>query len=380
MNSDSKKRILIVDDESLAIKVLALMLEPDYITIAAVNGDEALAAARADPPPDIVLLDVMMSDMDGYEVCRQLKAEPETADIPVIFVTALDQRGNEAYGFEVGAVDYITKPIAEEIVRARVRTHLALVASLRELKKNQKTIQSRNAELDEMNQLKNKFIGMAAHDLRNPIVSILGFTDVLLSDDELEAEDSKRYLEIISAACKKMLDLISDTLEVSVIESGELLLNPGFGSLAELVIERLQILDPIAARKNIEIVKNFDTVENSWFDPSRVAQVIDNLISNAIKFSPHDKKIFVSLDETDDDVTISIKDQGPGIAAEDQHRMFDHFQKLRNKPTDGESSTGLGLAIAKKIVDVHGGRINVESKAGDGATFSFSLPRDNFQD
>lgn len=356
------------------------MLEPDYITIAAVNGDEALAAARADPPPDIVLLDVMMSDMDGYEVCRQLKAEPETADIPVIFVTALDQRGNEAYGFEVGAVDYITKPIAEEIVRARVRTHLALVASLRELKKNQKTIQSRNAELDEMNQLKNKFIGMAAHDLRNPIVSILGFTDVLLSDDELEAEDSKRYLEIISAACKKMLDLISDTLEVSVIESGELLLNPGFGSLAELVIERLQILDPIAARKNIEIVKNFDTVENSWFDPSRVAQVIDNLISNAIKFSPHDKKIFVSLDETDDDVTISIKDQGPGIAAEDQHRMFDHFQKLRNKPTDGESSTGLGLAIAKKIVDVHGGRINVESKAGDGATFSFSLPRDNFQD
>jgi len=379
MNSDDRKRILIVDDESLASKVMTLILEPEYTITAAVNGDQALIAAHADPPPDLILLDIMMPGMDGYEVCTRLKADQSTADIPIIFVTALDQRRNETHGFEVGAVDYITKPIVEEIVLARVRTHLALVESLRQLKKNQKTIESRNTELDEMNQLKNKFIGMAAHDLRNPIVSILGFADVLLADEQLSTEASKRYLNIISAACNKMLDLISDTLDVSVIESGELVLNLGIGSLADLVDERIQIFEPIAIRKEIEIVKQFSNAEDSWFDPSRVAQILDNLISNAIKFSPHGTKISVALEEADDMLKISIKDQGPGIPVEDQHRMFDTFQKLKNKPTDGESSTGLGLAIAKKIVDVHKGSISVESEPGEGATFAFALPKDNIQ-
>jgi signal transduction histidine kinase len=297
----------------------------------------------------------------------------------VIFVTALDKKRDEIRGFEFGAVDYIAKPIVQETLLARVHVHLALEDSLKQLKRNQITIESRNAELDEMNQLKNKFISMAAHDLRNPIVSILGFAEVLLSETQLSTEDSRRYLKIITAACNKMLDLISDTLDVSVIESGELVLNLGIGSLADLVAERVQIFEPIARRKNIEIVKQFSNVEDSWFDPSRIAQVLDNLISNAIKFSPHGKQIFVSLKELNDLLIISIKDQGPGIPAEDQYRVFDHFQTLQAKPTDGESSTGLGLAIVKNIVDVHKGTISVESEPGEGATFAFTLPKEDIQ-
>jgi len=174
-----------------------------------------------------------------------------------------------------------------------------------------------------------------------------------------------------------MLDLISDMLDVSVIESGELVLNMGIGSLAKLVNERVQIFEPIANKKNIDIVNKYSNVGDSWFDPNRVAQILDNLIGNAIKFSPSGKQVITTVEEVDDLVMISITDQGPGISAEDQLRMFDYFEKLDNKPTDEKSGTGLGLAIVKKIVDVHHGTIVVDSEPGSGATFSFVLPKDN---
>lgn len=400
MNSGVKKRILIVDDESLNIDILTLWLESDYTITGALSGQGALEAAHSDPPPNLILMDVTMPEMDGYEICSLLKADPDTADIPVIFVTALDQEQDETLGFEVGAVDYIAKPIVPEIVQARVRIHLAFDESLREIKKYQKIIGFRNAELDkmerqrdkfisminvrnaklrEMNRQKNKLTGMAAHDLRIPIVSILRFADVLLSAQQLNTEDSKRYLGLISTACNKMLDLISDMLDVSAVETGDLDLNLDIGSLTELVNERVQIFEPIAAEKNIEIVKQFSLVEDSWFDRSRIAQILDNLIGNAIKFSPTGKKVFVTLEEVDDLLMISIRDQGPGIAAEDQLKMSDRLQQLPNKPMEGEPGTDLGLAIAKKIIDGHKGTLIVESKPGKGATFAFTLPKEIIQ-
>lgn len=379
MNPDDEKRILIVDDQSLILQAMTLILEPYYTIVTAINGEEGLLAAHANPPPDLILLDIKMPGIDGYEVCSRLKADQDTRDIPVIFVTALDRKQDEIRGFEVGAVDYVAKPIVQKTLLARVHIHLALEESLQKLKENQKIIEARNAELDEMNQLKNKFIGIAAHDLRNPIVSILGFTEVLLSEEQLSTEDTRRYLGIISAACNKMLDLISDTLDVSVIESGELILNLGIGALADLVNERVQLFEPIATKKNIDIVKQLSYLGDSWFDPSRVAQVLDNLISNAIKFSPHGTEVSVNLEEVGDLVMISIKDQGPGVSDKDKLKIFNRFQKLQNKPTAGESSTGLGLAIVKKIVDVHHGTLMLESEPGKGATFSFALPRENIQ-
>lgn len=379
MNPDDEKRILIVDDQNLILQAMTLILEPYYTIVTANNGEEGLLAAHANPPPDLILLDIKMPGIDGYEVCSRLKADQDTRDIPVIFVTALDRKQDEIRGFEVGAVDYVAKPIVQKTLLARVHIHLALEESLQKLKENQKIIEARNAELDEMNQLKNKFIGIAAHDLRNPIVSILGFTEVLLSEEQLSTEDTRRYLGIISAACNKMLDLISDTLDVSVIESGELILNLGIGALADLVNERVQLFEPIATKKNIDIVKQLSYLGDSWFDPSRIAQVLDNLISNAIKFSPHGTEVSVTLEEVGDLVMISIKDQGPGVSDKDKLKIFDRFQKLLNKPTAGESSTGLGLAIVKKIVEVHHGTLMVESEPSNGATFSFALPKENIQ-
>ena len=397
MNSNDKKRILIVDDEELNIDILAVWLEANYTITGAVDGQQALELAQSEPKPNLILLDVTMPGMDGYEICGRLKSNPATIDIPVIFVTALDHEHDETLGFEMGAVDYIAKPIVPEIVQARIRVHLALEESLGELRRYQRIIGLRNAELDKMNLQKNKFIGiikarnaklrdmiqqkhkltgMAAHDLRNPIVSILGFADVLRSEQQPDAEDSKRYLSLISTACNKMLDLITDTLDVSAVESGDLVLNLSIGSLADLVKERVQIFEPIATKKNIDILNQLSVVEDSWFDRSRVAQILDNLIGNAIKFSPMGKKVIVTLEEVDDLLMISIRDQGPGIAAEDQRKMSDHFQQLPDQPTAGVSSIDLGLAITKKIVDSHQGTIIVESEPGKGATFAFALPKE----
>lgn len=400
MNSDNKKRILIVDDERLNIDVLAVWLEANYTIVGAVDGEEALELAQTDPQPNLILLDVTMPEMDGYEICSRLKANPLTEDIPVIFVTALDHEQDETVGFQVGAVDYIAKPIVPEIVQARVRVHLALEESLSRVKKYQKIIGARNAELNKLNEQRNKFVGMikarnsklreinqqqykltgmAAHDLRNPIISILGFADLLRAEEQLDSEDSKRYLGLISDACNKMLDLITDTLDIAVVESGDLLLNLETGSLSDLVNERVKVFEPIATKKNIEIVKLFSTAETSRFDRSRIAQILDNLIGNAIKFSPEGKNVIVTLEEMDELLMISIRDQGPGIAPEDKLKMSHHFQQLPNQSTDVDSPTGLGLAITKKIIDGHQGTIMVESEPGNGATFAFALPKEIIQ-
>jgi signal transduction histidine kinase len=397
MNSNDKKRILIVDDEELNIEVLTVWLEANYSITGAVDGAQALELAQSDPKPNLILLDVTMPGMDGYEICGRLKANPATTDIPVIFVTALDHEHDETLGFEVGAVDYIAKPIVPEIVQARIRVHLALEESLGELRRYQRIIGLRNAELDKMSLQKNKFIGMikarnaklrdmiqqkhkltgmAAHDLRNPIVSILGFADALRSEQQPDAEDSKRYLSLISTACNKMLDLITGTLDVSAVESGDLVLNLGVGSLADLIKERVEIFKPIATKKNIDILNQLSVIEDSRFDRNRVAQILDNLIGNALKFSPMGKKVFVTLEEVDDLLMISIRDQGPGIAAEEQRKMSDHFQQLPGQTTAGVPGTDLGLAITKKIVDSHQGTIIVDSEPGEGATFAFALPKE----
>jgi signal transduction histidine kinase len=403
MNPDNKKRILIVDDQSLILRALTLMLEPLYEITGVLEADQALQAAKSDPQPDLILLDVKMPEIDGYEVCRRLKADQSTQSIPVIFVTAMDRKRDEVQGFEAGAVDYIAKPIVQETLLARVEVHLAL-------QENQKLLALSNNELEEMHQLVNKFIGMTAHDLRGPIASIQAYADVLGSTPQSDPEGAGQYPAVISAACNRMLEHISDTLNVSMVESGELVLRLGASSLADLVTDRVQILEPIAKMKNVELVRKCDIADNSWFDSDRVSRVLDKLITNAIKFSPEGTQVIITLEDVGDHLRVSIMDQGPGLSDEELSGIFDHeqtlpsesgdgepdadlgqtiarkiadvhrgmldrFQKLRKKPTDDKPGAHLGLAIAKTIVDAHQGVIMVESEPGKGATFSFSLPK-----
>ena len=232
-----------------------------------------------------------------------------------------------------------------------------------------------NQKLVELNELKNKFLGIASHDLRNPLASIRGYSKFLLDKGTQIKEDTRQeFLTTIKNVSGNMLELISNLLDISVIESGQLQLNPEKSSIKKLAEEKIHLQQILADKKNIVLHADLEEVPEFYFDANRMGQVVDNLLSNAVKYSPPDKEIFIKLVSNEETMTLSVKDEGPGISLDEQGQLFQHFKKLSARPTGGESSSGLGLAIAQRIVEEHQGDIGVDSQLGHGATFHFSLP------
>ncbi|MBF0318308.1 MAG: HAMP domain-containing histidine kinase [Nitrospirae bacterium] len=230
-------------------------------------------------------------------------------------------------------------------------------------------------KLVELNDLKNKFLGIAAHDLRNPLASIRGFAELMIEGATGQVnEEQKEFLSIIHDTASRMLSLLNNLLDVSVIESGRFELRLQKASLKELVSKSVRLNKMAAEGKGISIVENLSDVPEAEFDPERITQVVDNLLSNAAKFSPAGSTVTVTLREEGGNLYMGVRDEGPGISAEDKVKLFGEFQKLSARPTGGEKSTGLGLAIVKKIIQAHGGDITVESHPGSGAEFIFSIP------
>jgi signal transduction histidine kinase len=363
-----KKKILIVDDIPSNIQILAEAMRDDYQIIFATKGEEALKIAMADQPPDLILLDIMLPDIDGYSVCRHLKNESTTREIPIIFITAKSEETDETMGFESGGVDYIIKPFSIPIVKARVQTHI-------ELKRKRDMLKEMADRLEQLNQTKNKFLGIAAHDLRSPLGSVRGFSRLL--SEELSGQlssDQEEFLDIIYQQSNHMLALVEDLLDVAVIESGKLDLRIQKDSVIEMIEKRIRLFQHKLNKKHIKISTRFDDVPEIAFDRIRLSQVIDNLLSNAIKFSPENGKIFVNVYIIDDRIRIDVIDEGPGILLEHQPHIFGAFQKFRKKQAGSEKSTGLGLLIVKRIIEAHNGSIRVVSEPGKGTTMSFTLP------
>ncbi len=227
--------------------------------------------------------------------------------------------------------------------------------------------------LKALNKLKDKHLGIAAHDLRNPIAAIHGLSD-LLADPELDEESRRTYIESINTVSKQMLILVNDLLDISVIESGKFDLNKIPVNLSVILRERAELMAINAKNKNITLTTALDEVPDLPMDVDRMRQVVDNLLSNAVKFSPRGTTVHLAGGQKDDDLVFSVADEGPGIAQEDLAKLFGVFQKLDIQPTAGERSTGLGLSIVKRIVDAHGGKISVESEVGKGSTFTVTIP------
>ena len=228
--------------------------------------------------------------------------------------------------------------------------------------------------LKELNQLKDKYLGIAAHDLRNPLSSIRGMSDMLIEMD-LDEETRLSFARSINRVSNQMLILINDLLDVSVIESGGFELRMTEGNLADLALECAKIATVLAREKDITLDTAAEEVPDSRFDADRLRQVIDNLLSNAIKFSKSGTTIRLACRSTPDGTEISVSDQGPGIPTDELDAMFETFQTLSTRPTGGEKSTGLGLSIVKKIVDSHDADILVDSDVGVGTTFVIRMPR-----
>ncbi len=371
----SGAKVMLVDDTPANIDVMRKTLEPEGYNISmAPNGEVALKVIPRSMP-ELILLDVMMPGIDGFETCRQLKANEATKGISIIFITAKSEIEDLVKGFSMGAVDYITKPFRQEEVTARVRSHLTISHLMKENSELIYKLQCSNEELKTLNDDKNRFLGMAVHDIRNPLNSIKGFSEILMEDEEEPlTEEQEESVEIIHDVSISMLDLINDLLDINSIQRGELKLKPEKGMLKETIEKQVKINKKIADKKHISINSTFADMAEMSFDHSKVAQVIDNLISNAIKYSPSNSSIHIKTSLEDGMAKVSVKDSGEGLSKEDQEKICTPFQKLSARPTNGESSTGLGLSIVKKILDTHNGELSIESELGKGSTFSFTIP------
>ncbi|MBF0272480.1 MAG: response regulator [Magnetococcales bacterium] len=359
--SEDQAKILIVDDETTNIDVLVGLLEHACKTVVAKNGEQAIKRAKVIPRPDLILLDIVMPDIDGFEVCRRLKADPETSGIPIIFITGKESEEDETQGLAVGAVDFIRKPFRPAVALARIQTQLAL--------------QRQRLHLIELNEIKNRFLGMAAHDLRNPLNSISGLSEILLTM-ELDETEERSFIQTIHDVSGQMLKLIHDLLDVTTLESGHFVLDKQRCDLSGLVAERVEILKFAARQKGVTIRTELTETPGTPLDPDRLAQVIDNLLSNAIKFTPSDSEVQVRVGTGNNQVYFQVVDQGPGIPDTERHRLFEAFQKLSTRPTAREKSTGLGLSIVKRIVDAHHGEIVVANNVDRGAIFTCFFPGD----
>jgi len=230
-----------------------------------------------------------------------------------------------------------------------------------------------NEKLTVLNMDKDRYLGIAAHDLRNPLSSMRGLAQLML-EMPLEPPQQKEFLETIHRTSDEMLALVNDLLDVSVIESGKLALKRSDQDIVKMVQRRVRHLEPHARSKNIALAVDAPDGQRASIDGARFNQVVDNLVSNAIKFSPPGTTVKVSLRSSDGNLLFSVQDQGPGISEEDRKLLFRSFQKLSARPTGGEKSTGLGLAIVKKIVDAHGGHITVDGAPGGGTMFTVTVP------
>ncbi|MDP3068826.1 MAG: hybrid sensor histidine kinase/response regulator [Opitutaceae bacterium] len=358
------RKILIVDDDRLSIRILGGILKTDgYVWAEAHTGEGAIQRYK-DFAPDLILMDVLMPGIDGFETCRRLKQAYGETSAPVIFITAKTDSDDVVKGLTAGGVDYLPKPFKPKEVLARIRSHLHSQALLEQLSK--------------ANAAKNRFLGMAAHDLRNPLASIRGFAEFLaegaggpLNADQLEMVQS------IHSASQSMLDMVNELLDVATIEAGELKLNIDQHNLRDVVAKSVALTNMEAAKKKTHITFVPPAAPIApYIDAAKMKQVIDNLLSNAVKYSPPGSSIAVlaSIDEAAGTCSVAVRDQGPGIPESERDKLFKDFGRLSSKPTGGEKSTGLGLAIVRKIVEAHGGTITAENLPAQGCEFRFIIP------
>lgn len=366
----SNKVILVIDDSALERKLITKVLERNnFVVHQAVSGEDGLNVIQT-LKPDLILLDILMPGMDGMQTCVELKKHPNCEDVAIIFMTGLTDSEDILKAFSTGASDYITKPYRMKEAMARIETHLKVRTLLDQHKQFIQALKKANKE-------KSKFLGVASHDLKNPLISINGLSSFLKSGKfgAMSSTQAEMVASIFEAS-EAMLALVNDLFDVALIETGQMNFEMDEVDLGNVVSTSVNLYRVTAEKKSINIDfvrKSFpDTV---YSDKRQIRRVIDNLVSNAIKFSPRDTVITVTLDTEEDWAVISVSDEGPGIPEDEFEKLFKSFSKTSVQPTAGESSTGLGLNICKKILAGHRGNIIVENLPEKGAKFSVKLQR-----
>jgi len=360
--------ILVVDDNPKNLQIIALTLRDlNYRLIIADGGQKAIELSeRYDI--DLILLDVMMPGTDGFEVCKVVKSNPKNEGIPIIFLTALSEKTNLVKGFELGAVDYITKPFNKEELVSRIKTHLDLKFARDEL-------QRMATHLTELNTIKDKMFSVIGHDLRSPIGSLKMMLEMLAVN--LEKYDREKFKEIIGSLSKtsdEVFSLLENLLWWARSQSGNMSIISENIELSTLISTLYYLNKSSLSLKKIQFETNIK--EDTWIyaDLNIIKTVLHNLLTNAIKFTPAGGLVSISSENNGNRVKISVSDNGLGISEENLTKLFDEKQHYTTPGTSNESGSGLGLLLCKNFVQANNGEIWVKSKPGIGSTFTIEIP------
>jgi signal transduction histidine kinase len=314
--------------------------------------------------PDSIIVDAAE---EGIEICRRLKENMAARDIPVIFIAEANNRNSAQTALQCGAADFLAKPFADGELLARVRLNLELSEARRELRQGEHRLRKLRAE-------KNEFLSIVAHDLRSPLSNIVTSADIVVSDTELPREQVDEFLQIIASSARHMIHLVENLMDLNAIEQGRMKLQIAPCELSEVVRGIAANYDVRAKAKQQELKLWEDAGPFvALTDHHSAIQIFDNLVSNAIKYSPAGKRIDIRLRRRNGMIRCEVQDEGPGLNKDDLQKMFGKFAKLSARPTGGEPSTGLGLSIVKKMVDASGGNVWCESEPGKGSTFVVEL-------
>ncbi|TAL71082.1 MAG: response regulator [Bacteroidetes bacterium] len=362
-------KVLVVDDEPIMAQLIKNYFSLyNYNILVCHDGLTALQTISQNPDFDLIVLDVMMPNMSGLDVARQIRQNYSLFELPILILTARNQIADLVEGFEAGANDYLLKPFDGNELIARGKT----LIKLRRLTKV-------NLILQEAIELKNQFINMTVHDLKNPLNVIQGIS-VMLKDLGIKDPTESEMIDLIFESSTLMSNLINELLENASLESGKLTIDKKVIDLNEVVEDIIIGNRSRAENKQQQLIFNPGNKENCFIngDNIRIYEIIDNLVSNAIKYSPKAMPININTSyikiKRNRFIRCEVRDEGPGMSHEDMKKLFGKFQRLSAQPTGGESSTGLGLSIVKQLVELHDGTIWAESELGKGSSFFVQFP------
>ena len=376
---DKQNSLLIVDDDASSLMELASILRQDYKIYAVKDGKPALEKAN-EAIPDLILLDVVMQGMNGFEVLAELKKNEKTEHIPVIFITGMSDLEGEREGFEKGAVDYIRKPFDATVVRHRVRLQIQIVNLQRDL-----SLAASVAEA--ANQSKSSFVANMSHEIRTPMNAIMGITDILLQSDHKLHDEVTIGLEKIYASSQMLLNLINDILDFSKMEAGKLDILPSKYSISEMISDSVYLNIMRIGSKEIEFKLDIsiDIPEKLIGDELRIKQILNNLLSNAFKYTDSGSVTLAVKHETNPadgsfTLILTVTDTGYGMSKEQLASLFDEYSRFDEGTRPSIEGTGLGLSIMRLLVDLMHGDVHVESEPGVGTSVTVKLPQGVFDD
>ncbi len=369
-DTPARTTILVVDDDRRNRQLARAYLERLYEVVEAEDGASALEVLGSQSI-DLVLLDVMMPGMSGFECCREIKKRHSEPYLPVILLTALSEREDRHRGLEAGADDFLGKPMDTHELMLRVRTFLRLRAQDVELRRREATIRSQLEDLRELDGLKDDLVSLLVHDLRNPLTGILGFLTIMREDtqDVAMQDDLDRAVQ----ATVKLRETIEDLLQVRLLEEGRIHLDAQPHSVRALVSDALTTVAGAAEERHIALRLKVDEDVAMIFDLKLVRRAIENILINALKYSPRGAPVEISVNTPDQGVAIEISDRGPGIPDAYKSDLFEKFARV-GKQDSARTGFGLGLYLVKLVASAHGGHASVRDREGGGSTFELFLP------